>query len=1033
MTTSSYGRQTGDIAIPLADRDPDEFRRTEEVGVPAEDIEDHEPEQFTDPANDEQLAGIVDDVGYGGELPVDWRNRHNPNLPDKCPINNPPKNPRRGPEYDRISIEEDFVRLAAGATDKPARVIASQYSISQKSLSAYLAAYVEEYWDSMKPNPGRFLGQQERRELGLGYNFKESNIKYLVNCFEDFRRANFITPEGSEYRVPKFHKRWIAEILRAFITGGRLQILSPPRHGKAIANDTPMHTSEGWKDAEYVHVGDELVGSDGYYTEVTGVYPQGETRAYEVQFSDGASLVTCPDHIWSVRQRYGGPWRNKTTEQLISDLHESDGRNKWRIPMMDPVKEKPNQLDIDPYVLGVWLGDGSSYKAEITTADTEVITNVENAGHEVTFRSNATTGNAATYGVSNLITELKSYSLSPKKFIPVEYLHASEDDRLALLQGLCDTDGSVAKNGSQQSFSTTNPTLARDFKTLVCSLGGSWTERKKEPGPHSKEAWEIYLRLPQPLEAFTLERKQSRLTKPNANNQPHRFIKNITPVPSQQTTCFTVDAPDKLFAAGSNYVLTHNTDLLGHFFIWMIIRNPNIRIMWIAGSQYYAERSVRQVQEELAQNDSLTRFLKAGETFKPQRKGSETEWTNHSFVVATRTRTGIKSPTMRAIGRGGRILSGDADLICTDDIEDADSTVSPTTRQNTKNWAALSVGTRKEAKTAWINIGSRQHADDIHNMFLQSSAWTSIVESAHNIECSLPVHDTVPSHHPPECQECRRHDYHGCVLFPQLRNMWYLQDQRANMGSDAIYEMNFLNMPRPMAATIFKKEPIHACLNERRSLMKLDDIPIESEDGRRYTHLIAGLDPSDSGYQAAICWAIHSGTGKRFLVAGENQKGGGIPQARDTIQSWHEKLGVTHWVIEQNLYRGAIIEDELLNQYTAENGITLEGHQTYTNKWDKYMGVTAMADLFSQGSIDLPYGSQETQTLIDEYIKQLLMFEDLRDQPKKTARYISDLVMASWFPEAAIRRVMRSRNRGVTYHYHTTPYAPIGASYVPMG
>jgi len=343
---------------------------------------------------------------------------------------------------------------------------------------------------------------------------------------------------------------------------------APPRHGKAVANGTPMLTRRGWVAAGDVTTADYLRASDGGWTRVTGVFPQGVVELYDVRFSDGSSLRTSGDHRWSVRQRYGGPSRVRTTAALMGDVDESDRRAKWRIPMAAPLKGTAAKLPIAPYLLGCWLGDGTSRSGAITTADPEIIGAFRDAGFRTGYEQPA--GAATTYNVLGLMQRLRVVGVivgrwpqPTAKHIPESYLSSSAADRLSLLQGLCDTDGTVAKNGSQQSYTTTRERLAHGFRFLVNSLGGVWTQYSRLAG--GKTAYTLHFRLPHGMKAFRLCRKQNRLSRDSARNVPRRFIRSIGVKGKGEATCFSVTARDSLFCAGRELILTHNTDseLLG--------------------------------------------------------------------------------------------------------------------------------------------------------------------------------------------------------------------------------------------------------------------------------------------------------------------------------------------------------------------------------------------------------------------------------------------------------------------------------------
>ena len=130
-------------------------------------------------------------------------------------------------------------------------------------------------------------------------------------------------------------------------------------------------------------------------------------------------------------------------------------------------------------------------------------------------------------------------------------------------------------------------------------------------------------------------------------------------------------------------------------------------------------------------------------------------------AVGTRTVTGIKSPTMVGIGRGGKILSRDCDIIIADDLEDHSSTMQPASRENTRTWWTTTLSSRKEEHTAMVVIGSRQHYDDLYSHLLDNESWHTIVEEAHDTGCILPDWDNE--------------QHVDCMLWPGKRT--YLVDK----------------------------------------------------------------------------------------------------------------------------------------------------------------------------------------------------------------------------------------------------------------
>ena len=437
------------------------------------------------------------------------------------------------------------------------------------------------------------------------------------------------------------------------------------------------------------------------------------------------------------------------------------------------------------------------------------------------------------------------------------------------------------------------------------------------------------------------------------------------------------------------------TDLLTHFAIWQICRNPNVRIMWVGGNEEIAKNAVGAVVDHLEHNEKLIEdFCGPGQTFKPKNRSGKS-WTSGQFTTATRTVTGIKSPTMVAVGKGGKILSRDCDLIIADDIEDHGTTIQPSAREQTRQWWTTTLSSRKEEHTAIVVIGSRQHPEDLYNFLLENPEMTTIVEEAHSSECILPEN------------EIELHT--NCMLWQTKRTYKWLNSRKTaaeTTGGKAIFEMVYLNKAFVDGITMFDVEEIDVCRDVNRVI---GQVPAG-------THLIAGLDPASTGYQACFLWAVNTDTGKMYMVDIENQEGGGVIQAKETIKKWHEMYNLSHWVIEENGFQRAIRQDKDLKDYCSRTGIYLEGHQTQKNKFDPIFGVGSMRELFKEELISLPYGSAESETKSNIYRRQLIYFSTGASR-QSGRNNKSDVVMASWFPMKVIRRMQKERLAEVGLDY----------------
>ncbi len=438
------------------------------------------------------------------------------------------------------------------------------------------------------------------------------------------------------------------------------------------------------------------------------------------------------------------------------------------------------------------------------------------------------------------------------------------------------------------------------------------------------------------------------------------------------------------------------TDLLTHFAVWQICKNPNIRIMWVGGNEDIAKNAVGSVLDQLENNEQLIEEICGpGNKFQPKNRSGKS-WSSGQFTVGTRTVTGIKSPTMVSVGKGGKILSRDCDLIIADDIEDHGTTIQPSAREQTRQWWTTTLSSRKEEHTAVVVIGSRQHPEDLYNFLLENPEMTTIVEEAHSTECILPENDVE--------------EHIDCMLWKTKRTYKWLRSRKTaaeTTGGKAIFEMVYLNKAFVDGITMFNSEDIDNCRDINRHI---GHIPAG-------THLIAGLDPASTGFQACVLWAADTETGKLYLVDIENEEGGGIIQARESIKKWYEKYNCAHWVIEENGFQKAIRQDEKIKDLCARFGIYTEGHQTQRNKFDPIFGVGSMAQLFKEGLINLPYGDANSEVKSNIYRRQLIYFSSAANKAKGNKSYKSDVVMASWFPLKVIRRLGKERLAEVGLDY----------------
>lgn len=364
----------------------------------------------------------------------------------------------------------------------------------------------------------------------------------------------------------------------------------PTGFGKAQPLDAWIKIPGSWTTMGEVKVGQTIMGWDGKPCKVTGVYPQGVRPVYRLTFKDGRTVKADEKHLWKVyNSRYRGfpkdgtqidPWSVTTTAELIEMM--KDSKNSFSVPVMVPDKKEVDvDLPIDPYLLGVLLGDGCFRQSSvtITKGDQFIFDTIEPMVRSIKHKLTIVCENESTktlrivndgndcyfYKMLNDIGVGKT--LSANKHIPDVYLNASFNQRLSLLNGLMDTDGHVTKLGGQ-SFTSTSLDLAEAVTYLVRSVGGiaRMTNRvttyiyngEKRKG---RRAYTVHIRHPHPNSLFRLPRKKDRCKATTQYTDAFRLqLTNIEYVGEEETQCISINHPDRLYVTDS-FTVTHNTFL----------------------------------------------------------------------------------------------------------------------------------------------------------------------------------------------------------------------------------------------------------------------------------------------------------------------------------------------------------------------------------------------------------------------------------------------------------------------------------------
>lgn len=398
------------------------------------------------------------------------------------------------------------------------------------------------------------------------------------------------TPE----RTPE---AWQVEALTALRDGHlRLSIKAGHGVGKGLEKSEPVLTPHGWRPIGELAVGDLVASVDGSFCRVKGVYPQGVRPLYRVSFDDGCSVVTDDQHLWLTRTRssrkHGGPWRVRSTPQIAESLTFPNGPSaglNHQIPTTAAIDHPRAMLPIDPYTLGVWLGDGSAAAGRYTKPDEAVAEELIAVGERLGAPDAGAT--RTIYGIQPALRVLGLLGArSHERFVPEVYRFASRSQRIALLQGILDTDGTVGKNQAVV-LEVTAPRLADHVADLVRSLGGLCRRSEKDGqlnGAIMRRVYRLFIALPPEVAPFRAATKANRYRPQhehkNRQRTPRRFVSNVEFIGHGESVCIAVDHPSRLFVT-RDHIVTHNTALLSWIVLWFLLTHYPCKIPVTSNSQ----------------------------------------------------------------------------------------------------------------------------------------------------------------------------------------------------------------------------------------------------------------------------------------------------------------------------------------------------------------------------------------------------------------------------------------------------------------
>lgn len=489
------------------------------------------------------------------------------------------------------------------ATDNDEKGIALRERIAQR-LGRYRCAYIE--WQHKDANGGLIEGSISD-DLSNIKRFPVSGTFTASDLHDDV--MDLYTNGLPKTLKPKHHSWGNLSNIFSVMRGHLVTVTGIPSHGKALYVDTPIPTPNGFVRMVDLKIGDTVFDENGNQCKVKWKSEIWKGRpTYRMVFSDNSEIVCDENHewltdTWESRRSYANAKKNnrlvnrdvsakgndqtdkrtfesvKTTREIAATLKtKADNRNNHSVKISKPVNTPTANLPIHPYVLGCWLGDGSSYNGGLTSDDAQIIDNIKALGYKVTKRSSK-----CAYGIIGIMKPLRKMGLLKNKHIPTEYMFASIEQRRQLLMGLMDTDGHCSTVEARNEFCCINKRLAEHVYQLVSSLGVKATFVEgdaKINGRHISPKYRVFFKANEVF--YGLTRKQKVIEEyfesgRNVRGNDVRYVVSCELVEGYETQCIEVDSDSHLFLAGHQFIPTHNSEFT-EWFVLNLVHDHDMKV-----------------------------------------------------------------------------------------------------------------------------------------------------------------------------------------------------------------------------------------------------------------------------------------------------------------------------------------------------------------------------------------------------------------------------------------------------------------------
>jgi hypothetical protein len=424
---------------------------------------------------------------------------------------------------------------------------------------------------------GRVIEVCEKLKLHVPDSLRKANEAGTRESQEADQRAERLRSDGKGlFPFQKEGVKWISLHDRALLSDEQ-------GLGKEQPISEPILTPSGWSEIGKIKTGNYVIGSNGCPVMVTGVYPQGIKDIYRVGFSDGTSTRCGYEHLWRIqyardRHRYPNKTLVFSTRQIMeSGIRDNSGNKKYFIPIVKPVIHTEKKYPIHPYLIGALIANANINDVIIHSGTDEqrsamfefidsdyVFSKCDNVSYRLINKNNI---NKKGNKPNVILGKLRDLGLNKKrsyeKYIPVEYMTGSVIQRLYLLQGLMDNDGTIGSTLICE-YNTTSKVLGEQVAELCRSLGGiarcstriphySYKGERKE----GRMDYRIRIKLPSDMCPFLIKSKANKFVPPT-KYKVAKAIDSITHVGKEECVCIMVDSEDHMYVT-KDHILTHNT------------------------------------------------------------------------------------------------------------------------------------------------------------------------------------------------------------------------------------------------------------------------------------------------------------------------------------------------------------------------------------------------------------------------------------------------------------------------------------------